>query len=47
MAAQQSPSNLALTIALMRDQARRDALNRRVAEKIQAGQAIDACLVGL
>lgn len=46
LAVQQSASGLALTVALLREQARRDALNRCVAEKIQANQAIDGCLAG-
>lgn len=44
--AQLSGSNLALVVALMRDQARRDALNRCVAAQIGMNQPIDTCLAG-
>gem|GEM_PF-3788423 len=45
--AQLSASDLALTISLLRDHARRDSLNRCVAEKLQANLPVDACLTGL
>ncbi len=44
--AQLSANNLALMVALMRDQARSDALNRCVAAMVGMGQPVDSCLAG-
>jgi hypothetical protein len=46
-AAQLSASNLGLTVSLLRDQAKRDAMNKCIADKLGAGQPIDGCLIGL
>jgi hypothetical protein len=45
-AAQVSASNLSLTVALLRDQARREALNRCIAQQVSLGASIETCLVG-
>jgi hypothetical protein len=46
-AAQLLASDLALTVAQLRDQARREALSRCIAQQQSLGAPIDACLVGL
>lgn len=44
---QVSASDLALTVSLMRDQNRRNSLNRCVAEKLAASEGIEPCLAAL
>jgi hypothetical protein len=46
-ASQRSALELALRLALLRDQAKHDALNRCIAEKMQAGLTVDSCLTDL
>lgn len=44
IAAQNSASQLALMLALLSDQARTDAVNRCIGEKVTSGEPIDSCL---
>lgn len=39
-----SASELTLMLALLRDQAKRDAVNKCITEKVASGEAIDSCL---